>query len=74
MGIEPTNGGTTIRCLNPLATVATALIIISTAGSLGKPPPKAMQRLVGWFQPLASQVALGLAFNFDPLAAEVSSG
>ncbi len=30
MGIEPTNGGTTIRCLNPLATVATALVIVAS--------------------------------------------
>ncbi len=25
MGLEPTNGGTTIRCLNPLATLATVV-------------------------------------------------
>jgi hypothetical protein len=43
MGIEPTNAGTTIRCVNHFATIA----IIKLAGAVGiEPTPKVLETFV----------------------------
>lgn len=40
MGLEPTNGGTTIHCLNHLATLAISIYNYSTLFQIDLPPGK----------------------------------
>lgn len=40
MGLEPTNGGTTIHCLNHLATLAIRFITIAHLVKIDLPPGK----------------------------------
>jgi hypothetical protein len=45
MGLEPTNAGATIRCVNPFATIATCSLLL--AGAVGiEPTPRVLETLV----------------------------
>ena len=45
MGLEPTNAGATIRCVNPFAT--TAILRFKLAGAVGiEPTPKVLETFV----------------------------